>query len=66
MSRAEEIKKCADSPAYFYNTYCKIVDKNGNEIPKPHLTDKQFTTAMQHKRNKNRKTSCRNTTNLRQ
>ena len=42
MNTREEIKKCMDSPAYFYNMYCKVVDREGNEISKPVLTDEQI------------------------
>lgn len=39
----EECRKCLESPAYFYNNYCAVVDKNSGAVSKPnHITDEQF------------------------
>lgn len=35
----EEIIKCQESPAYFFNKYAVIKDKDGNILEKPVLTD---------------------------
>lgn len=43
----EEIKKCISSPAYFFKKYCKLTDKEGNELPKPDLTDEQVNRAIE-------------------
>ena len=41
------MKRCLDSPAYFYNTYVKLVDKQGNEIPKKPVTDEEIRQARE-------------------
>ena len=45
--QAEEIRKCKESPAYFFNKYCVLRDKDGNEIDKPVLTDEDIKVALQ-------------------
>ena len=35
----EEIRKCQESPAYFFNKYVVMKDKNGKILEKPVLTD---------------------------
>ena len=38
----EEYTKCLESPAYFYNNYCVVVDKNSGAVSKPNpITDEQ-------------------------
>ena len=37
------MNKCSiKSSFYFYNNYYKIYDKNGNEVPKRKVTEKEF------------------------
>lgn len=43
----QELKRCKESPVYFYNKYCVLVDKEGNEINKPRLTNAQFRAAIE-------------------
>ena len=37
------MEKCRKSPCYFYNKYYRILDKDGNEVPKKELTEEEFT-----------------------
>ena len=48
--KAEEIRKCKESPAYFFNKYCVLYDKNGNEIEKPFLTDEDIQIVFEVKK----------------
>ena len=41
-----ELEKCKESPAYFYNKYCELRDKEGNIIPKKDVTDEEIEAAV--------------------
>lgn len=43
----EELKRCEESVAYWFNHYCVLMDKKGNELPKPHITDEQINNARE-------------------
>lgn len=43
----QELKRCKESPVYFYNKYCVLLDNDGNEIKKPRLTNAQFRAALE-------------------
>ena len=38
----EEYQKCLESPAYFYNNYCLIKDKDGGLAKPAPITDEQI------------------------
>lgn len=38
----EELEKCEKDPVYFYNTYWKVFDQHGNEIPKREVTQREY------------------------
>ncbi len=38
----EVYRKCLESPSYFYNNHCVVVDKNSGAVSKPNpITDEQ-------------------------
>ena len=41
----EELKKCMESPAYFFNKYVELRDKDGNVLPKREITDEELAEA---------------------
>jgi len=43
----EEVNRCKASPVYFYNKYCVLLDKDGNEAKKPRLTNSQIRAAVE-------------------
>ena len=43
-SEAQELQRCKESPAYFFNKYAVLKDKEGNVLKKPVLTDEQIRT----------------------
>lgn len=59
MCDSEEYQKCIDSPAYFYNNYCLIKDKDGNWVkPKP-ITDEDVENAIKACVKSRKKRICR-------
>lgn len=53
MDIKDEIKKCKESPAYFYNKYVKLINRAGDFISKKEITDEeiknQFATYLKFK-----------------
>ena len=43
----EEVNRCKASPVYFYNKYCVLLDKDGNEVKKPRLSNLQIRAARE-------------------
>ena len=44
----EDYMKCLESPAYFYNNYCVVMDKTTGKVFKPKtVTDEQIELARQ-------------------
>ncbi len=43
----EEYTKCLESPAYFYNNYCLIKDKDGGVSKPAPVTDEQIEIGRQ-------------------
>jgi hypothetical protein len=37
-----EIRKCMESPLYFYNNYVKIINEKGNAVEKPPMSQKEY------------------------
>ena len=42
----EEYQKCLESPAYFYNNYCLIKDKDGGLAKPAPITDEQIKALL--------------------
>ena len=50
----EEMRKCEESPAYFFNKYVEIRDKNGVCVPKRDVTDEEIRQAVEMRRREQR------------
>jgi hypothetical protein len=37
-----EIRKCVESPAYFYNNYVKVIDEKGNKVDARPTSQSEF------------------------